>query len=169
MNNPSVTQPSLDRLIGLVGLACWQGAQHPWLVRAVDACLEKMAAIHFNDAHTIRAAFCLLESLSEERDVEPLFQKLSNELATCHFFIAEAPVTTYGLTPLDFAPSPEAYCRRLFTQAQIDGHLADLESRQADDGGWPIQWVPPGNAALWEWRARKTVTVLAVLKAYGRW
>jgi hypothetical protein len=165
--NPAAIQPSLDRLIGLVGLTHWQGVQHPWLIQAADACLEKVATLHYTDAHTIQTAFCLLESLAAERDVEPLYQKLSNELMTCNFFIAGTPVSGYGLTPLDFAPTPQAYCRRLFSQAQIEAHLADLASKQDEDGGWPIQWVPPGEAAKWEWRARKTLIVLSVMQAYG--
>ena len=30
-NNPAAVQPSFDRLTGLVGLAGWQDASHPWL------------------------------------------------------------------------------------------------------------------------------------------
>jgi hypothetical protein len=167
-NSPAASERSLDRLIGLVGLANWQGIQHPWLVQAVEVCLEKIKTTPFDDAHTIGTAFRLLEGVSKERNIEPLFQKLTNELRASRFYIAEAPVMSYGLTPLEFAPSPDAYCRPLFSQAQIDGHLADLESKQEKDGGWPILWGPPPGAATSEWRAIKTVTVLTVSKAYGR-
>jgi hypothetical protein len=167
-NTPMATQPSLDRLIGLVGMVRWQGVRQLWLDQAVESCLEKISAIHFTDAHTILPAFTLLESLSAERDVESLFQKLAGELDAARFFHASAPVTGYGLTPLNFAPAPDAYCRRFFRQDQIEAHLADLASRQAADGGWPIQWGPPPGAAEWEWRAHMTVYALVVLKAYGR-
>jgi hypothetical protein len=167
-NNPAATQPSLDRLIGLVGLANGQGLQHPWLSQAVEGCLQKTATLAFDDAHTLLMAFCLLESVAEERPVEALFSRLTGQLSTCLFFCADAPVTGYGLTPLDFAPTPNAYCRGLFSTAQIEAHLDDLAAQQAADGGWPIQWTPPGEAAVWEWRARKTVQALSVLQAYGR-
>jgi hypothetical protein len=122
---------------------------------------------HYDDAHTIRTAFCLVESLAQLREVESAFQKLSGELRVASFFSPDAPVLSYALTPLDFAPHPEAYCRRLFTQAQIDAHLDDLASKQAPDGGWTIQWSPPGEMARLEWRAYKTVNALYTLRAYG--
>lgn len=165
---PRAEQPSLDRLIGLVGLANWQGVQHPWLARAVDACLDHLASIRLDDAHTLSCAFCLVESVSPTRTVDTLFDKLAGELGHAQFFCAGTPVTEYGLTPLEFAPAPGAYCRRLFSDAQIDAHLDDLASHQQDDGGWPIRWGPPGEMARCEWRAHKTVVALSTLRAYGR-
>ncbi len=151
-NNPPNQQPSLDRLIGLVGLVNWHGIQHPWLPAALEASLENVATTPYKDAHTIQTAFCLVDSVSRERPVELLFEKLSKELLVADFFCLEAPVKTYGLTPLDFAPSPTAYCRKLFTAVQIDAHLDDLLVRQQPDGGWPILWEPPSEMARQEWR-----------------
>jgi hypothetical protein len=165
---PYGIQPSMDRLIGLVGLACWQGVQHPWLKEAREVCLEKITATTFTDAHTLLTAFCLLESLAQEMDVSELFARLSRELFAADWFRLETPVVEYGLTPLTFAPAPDAFCRRMFTEAQIAAHLDDLASKQEEDGGWPVQWQPPGETALWEWRAQKTVSALATLRAYGR-
>jgi hypothetical protein len=167
-NNPASTQPSFDRLTGLVGLANWQGVDHPWLQQAVQACLEHVAATRYKDAHTIQNAFCLLESLPPDRIVDQLFEKLAHELFEADFFCLETPVRTYGLTPLTFAPSPDSYCRRIFAQAQIEAHLDDLQDQQEADGGWPIRWEPPGEMSRCEWRARNTVSALASLRAYGR-
>jgi hypothetical protein len=77
-------------------------------------------------------------------------------------------VTTYAHTPLTAAPTPNAYCRPIFSDAQIDAHLNELLSLQMDDGGWPIQWEPPGEIAQWEWRAQKTINALVTLHAYGQ-
>ena len=167
-NNPAAEQPSLDRLSGLVGLALWQGIQHPWLEQVVPACLDYTANVQFNDAHTILTAFCLIESLAQKRDMEILFEKLTNELLKARFYCAEVPVKDYGLTPLSFAPRPDAFCRRMFTQVQIEEHLSDMEAKQEEDGGWPIQWKPPGEQSKWEWRAYKTVNAMCILRAYGR-
>ena len=158
----------MDRLTGLVGLVLWQEVQSPWIAQAVEVCLENIRATENDDAHTILGAFCLLEGLAGWRDVEPLFQRLVDQLAAARFFCAHAPVTEYGLTPLDFAPRPGSFCQRLFTQAQIDAHLDDLAARQQEDGGWPIQWDPPGEMARWEWRGHMTVNALCTLRAYGR-
>jgi hypothetical protein len=166
--NPASQQPAFDRLVSLVGLASWQGFDHPWLRPAVEACLGHIAAARYEDSHTIQNAFCLLESLPQDSAVEKLYAKLADDLLRANFFVLETPVRTYGLTPLSFALSPGSYCRRIFSDAQIEAHLDELAAHQDADGGWPILWEPPGEMARCEWRAHKTVSALAALRAYGR-
>lgn len=167
-DNQKWEQPSLDRLTGIVGLANWQGVRHPWLQKAVEICVETIARTKYSDAHTILNAFCLLESLHNRTTTTDLFNKLVQELFEADFFCADVPVTGYALTPLDFAPTPDAYCRKIFSDSQIAAHLNDLASKQEADGGWPISWEPPGSMAKWEWRSRWTVSALCVLRVYGR-
>jgi len=161
-------KPQLDRLVGLVGLANWQVVRHSWLEKAVDVCLEHVASTIYTDAHTILNAFCLLESVALERDIEDLVQKLTHDLLRANFFSISVPVKTYALNPLTFAPTPDFYCRQIFSKAQIEAHLTELVSLQMADGGWPIQWKPPGETAQLEWRAQKTVNALVTLHEYGR-
>ena len=168
MTHPSSQQPTMDRLIGLVGLVNWQGVDHPWLRGAVEACLKSIPSANIKDAHTLLTAFCLVESVAHERPVDQLFDNLAKDLMLADFFCLEAPVKTYGLTPLTFAPSPGSFCRRIFSDAQIEAHLDDLLSQQQPDGGWPILWNPPSEMARCEWRAQRTVQALATLRAYGR-
>lgn len=160
--------PSMDRLIGLVGLVNWQGINHSWLKQAVDVCLNHVMSLTITDAHTILNAFCLIESVATKRDVEPLYQKLTNDLLNAQYFSLNVPVTTYSLTPLTFAPTPDSYCRPIFSQQHIDAHLDALLLLQMQDGGWPIQWMPPSRMARWEWRAHKTVYALITLRAYRK-
>lgn len=167
-NNPANAQPSFDMMVGLVGLCNWQGVSHPWLASATETCLEYITTSAYGDAHAILNAFCLLESLPQDGRVTRLYSKLARELDTARFFNWEVPITTYGLTPLDYALTPNSYCRRIFTDTQICGHLDELASQQQEDGGWPILWEPPSEMALLEWRACITVKGLAVLRAYGR-
>jgi len=167
-NNPGAVQPALDRLTGLVGLANWQGARHPWLEQAVEACVAYLSANRFSDVHTIMNAFCLVESLPKGKNSDALFQKLTGELFHADSFSLEVPVKGYAMTPLALAPSPDAYCRPIFTDSQIEAHLDELASQQEPDGGWPISWDPPGEMARLEWRAYATVSALSTLHAYGR-
>jgi hypothetical protein len=168
MGTPGAQQPSMDRLIGLVGLLNWHGISHPWLKDAIQSCLQRIASCTFDDAHTLLTSFCLLESVSHHQPVDQLYEKLATDLHTAHFFCWDTPVTTYGLTPLNFAPSPGAFCRKIFTDQQINAHLDDLLLHQQADGGWPILWEPPTDMARQEWRAQWTLHALAALQAYGR-
>jgi hypothetical protein len=168
MHHAGWMQPTMDRLVGLVGMLNWQGAQHPWLPAAVDACLQHLTSTKYDDSHTILTAFCLLDSLSKERQVDQYFDKLTQDLLSANYFNLELPITSYGLTPLDFAPSPTSYCRRIFTDAQIQAHLDVLLTQQQTDGGWSIMWNPPSEMARCEWRAQRTVMALKTLHLYGR-
>lgn len=167
-HTPYADQPSLDRLAGLVGLAHWHGAQHPWLAPALDACYAHVARAANDDSHTILTAFCLLESLAPTRDVRALRDKLARDLRHASSFNADAAATEYGLTPLTFAPTPDAYCRDLFSDAHLDAHLDALAAQQQEDGGWPLAWEPPSEAAVHEWRGHRTVGALWTLRAYRR-
>jgi hypothetical protein len=167
-NNPSSEQPDFSRLTSIVGLLNWQDIWHPWLNKAVEACLNHLSSNKYEDAHTIQNAFCLLESLPQTADVRQRFAKLADELQQARFFLPEAPPQGYGLTPLDFAPFPDSYCRTMFSDAAIRGHLKALAAQQEDDGGWPITWEPPGEMAKLEWRAHRTLRSLVTLESYRK-
>jgi hypothetical protein len=168
MDNPQVEQASMEHLAGLVGLVHWQGIHHPWLQKAVETCVNFISTSSFTDSHTTLNAFCLLEALTPERPVEHLFSKLSDDLFKSSFFHLDVPVTSYGLTPLTFAPTPHSYCRKIFSDTQIEAHLSDLEKQQQEDGGWPIHWDPPAGTSRQEWRAQRTVAALVTLHSYKR-
>ncbi|MBD3922489.1 hypothetical protein H8B09_27295 [Paenibacillus sp. PR3] len=167
-NHPQSEQPSFSRLTGLVGLLKWQGIQNAWLDNAVDVCLRHIASEKYEDSHTILTAFCLLESLPQTEAIKKLYGKLSDELMAAQWFRLDAATEGYGLTPLDFAPVANSYCRPLFSDAVIEEHLKALASEQDEDGGWPIQWQPPSELARLEWRAYRTVKSLITLQSY-RW
>jgi hypothetical protein len=154
--------------VGLVGLLNWQGVRNNWLQKAVEVCLEHVVATEYVDAHTILNTFCLLDSVAQKRNVDELFHKLSQDLFQADYFCIEVPCKTYALTPLIFAPTPDSYCRQIFSSAQIEAHLKELISSQMEDGGWPLQWEPPRGIARLEWRAQKTVNALITLHAYGK-
>ncbi|GMK40203.1 hypothetical protein PCCS19_32580 [Paenibacillus sp. CCS19] len=167
-NSADAEQPSFSRLTGLVGLLNWQGIQDPWLDKAVDVCLQHIAKEKYEDSHTILTAFCLLESLPQTDAIRALYNKLADELMNAHFFRLDPASQGYGLTPLDFAPVSDSYCRPLFSDAVIEQHLKALAAEQDEDGGWPISWQPPSELARLEWRAYRTVKSLITFKSY-RW
>ncbi len=48
------------------------------------------------------------------------------------FFIENTPVRSYGLTPLHFAPRPDAALRKASRTWTIEAHLEDLLGRQEE-------------------------------------
>ena len=151
----------------ICGLLIDQGVQHPWLAHATETCCDLILTQPPDEAHGLVCAAILAEHLPDKQLGHQIEAMLGSQLQTARFFIPEAPVLDYGLTPLHFATHPESRWRNLFTAEQIHGHLEDLKSKQMDDGGWPISWNPPGPAALCEWRGRWTLDAIKILTAYG--
>jgi hypothetical protein len=70
--------------------------------------------------------------------------------------------------PLDWAPTPQSYCRRFFDDEIIAKHPAALANRQQSSGGWPISWNTISLAVAAEWRGRITIEALRTPDAYER-
>lgn len=158
----------LNPTLGLCGLLHYHGAEHAWLSRATATCCARLLDAPPAEAHTLLGATRLADHLPDRLIAHRLTELITSVLPTARFFLPTAPVTTYGLTPLHFAPTPQSRWRSLFSDEQIDGHLNDLLGRQQADGGWPISWEPPPGAATFEWRGRWTFEAVNVLVAYGR-
>jgi hypothetical protein len=94
--------------------------------------------------------------------------EIARHFADVGMFHLDPDAQGYGLTPLDLAPEPGSRWRDLFSDTRIDGHLDRLLKSQQDDGGWPISWEPPSQAAVLEWRGIVTLRALRTLTAYGR-
>jgi hypothetical protein len=165
---PSGLVPDLNPTAGVCGLLHCQGVEHPWLSRATETCCDLLIRHPPQEAHTLLSATRLADNLPDRALAQRLRDTIASALPGASFFIAEAPVEGYGLTPLHFAPGPDSNWRALFTEAQIEGHLEDLAKRQQVDGGWPISWEPPGPASALEWRGRLTLEAVRPLAAYGR-
>ena len=160
--------PGLNPTAAIVARARLLGPPHPWLDTAAAFCrrtLETPDSVA--DAHT---ALCVLRFFETDPDrawAEAEYDKLGERLTDLALF-QPMPDAGYGLTPLQFAPSPHSPRRRFFASVSIDAHLDALERAQQDDGGWPITWQPPGPTALANWRGVVTLDALRVLRAYGR-
>lgn len=159
--------PGLNPTADLCGLLHFHGVQSEWLSLATETCCEMITKDPPLEAHTLLGVSRLAQYIPDRKMGEDLLQVVADALPRASFFIADAPVEGYGLTPLHFAPKPASICRDLFTQDQIDGHLEDLRSKQLSDGGWPIYWKAPGPASELEWRGRWTLDAIRILAAYG--
>ncbi len=161
-------EPALNPTAGIAGHLHALGAEHAWLDRATEWCLEQIPAEPIVSAHTLRCVFGLLESLPDRERATELLEIVRPQLFEAEWFTLDVPVTTYTLTPLHFAPAPGGFASSFFDYVVIEAHLDDLLARQQDDGGWPIHWEAPAGAATAEWRGRWTLDALLTLRAYGR-
>jgi hypothetical protein len=164
----AISEPGLNPTASLCGLLYYQGVEHPWLSRATQACCDLLQQNPPQDAHSLLCATRFVEHVPDRRLAVELTERIATALPTARYFIPSAPVTTYGLTPLHFAPKQTSPWRQLFSDQQIEGHLVDLMSKQQEDGGWPISWNTTGPAARSEWRGKVTLEALSLLVAYGR-
>lgn len=160
-------EPELNPSLGLCGLLHFHGVADDWLTRLSDLCVEQLGAQMPGEAHTLLGASRLAAHLPDRAQGGRILEAIADALPRAEFFVAETPVRSYGLTPLHFAPQPDAPLRPRFPAASIEAHLDDLLGRQQDDGGWPIAWEAPGPAATCEWRARVTLDAIGTLAAYG--
>ncbi|MGH7011565.1 MAG: hypothetical protein ACREEX_12090, partial [Caulobacteraceae bacterium] len=120
------------------------------------------------EAHAILDATIFVESAPDRERAKSAAQKLREALGRAAWFKWDRGAAGYGLTPLEFAPTPASFCRSWFEDRLIERWLDHLAAEQQADGGWPITWSPPGPASELEWRGLFTVKALRTLRAYGR-
>ena len=95
-------------------------------------------------------------------------QRIASRLTQPGIIELDPDAEGYIQKPLDWAPTPQSFCRRLFDDETIKKHLTALTNRQKDDGGWPISWEAISPAVEAEWRGRFTIEVLRTLDAYQK-
>ncbi|MDG4825558.1 hypothetical protein O7635_27230 [Asanoa sp. WMMD1127] len=160
--------PSLNPTAGLVGLLHRLGVEHPWVTTAAAWCWARLDEDLPTDAHALREILVFLEHGTERDRATAAAAKVRAALDTASHFNLDPDAPEYGVTPLGLASSAESPWRALFDEDVIQGHLDRMERDQQDDGGWPITWEPPGQAAVLEWRGIVTLENLRTLVSYGR-
>ena len=162
-------QPALNPTAGLTGLLYQLGIDHPWRAAGTAYCWQQLESGGLpGDAHALKETLVFLEHVPDRDRADQHAAALAKNLADVPMINLDPDAAEYGLSPLDLAPLATSRWRALFTDAQIDAHLDRLQKKQQDDGGWPIAWEPPSEAALCEWRGAVTLGALRTLTSYGR-
>jgi hypothetical protein len=162
-------QPGLNPTAGLVGLLYQLGVDHPWREAGAGYCWAALEAGDLpTDAHALSETLIFLDHVPDRERAQKHAEALAANLAGVAMFQLDPDADGYGLTPLSIAPLATSRWRSLFTDTQLDGHLDRLMKAQQQDGGWPIAWEPPGEAAVCEWRGVVTLSALRTLTSYGR-
>jgi hypothetical protein len=162
-------QPALNPTAGLTGLLYQLGVDHPWRAAGTEYCWQQLESGGLpDDAHALKETLVFLEYVPDRDRADQHAAALAKNLAGIPMIHLDPDATGYGLSPLDLAPLATSRWRALFTDAQIDAHLDRLQKKQQADGGWPIAWDPPSEAARCEWRGVVTLGALRTLTSYGR-
>jgi len=152
---------------GIAGHLHSLGVEHRWLDAATVWLWERIAGPPITEAHDLLGVTRFLAHVPDRERAAPALAKVMAWLPGAAYFLPE-PSDDYGVTALQFAPTPDAPTRPFFDARHIEAHLDALERAQQPDGGWPITFTPPSEAAVWEWRGVWTVDALRTLKAWGR-
>lgn len=159
---------SLNPTAAIAGLLHKHGFGHPWLDRATAYCWDAIEVSPLDEPHLLLAILTFLEHAPDRGRARDAFDQLAANLFT-HGLVALDPAAEgYVKTPLDYAPTPQSWCRSLFGDDAIAAHLDALAARQQPDGGWPIAWPTVSVANELEYRGVVTLRALKTLRAYGR-
>jgi hypothetical protein len=162
-------QPGLNPTAGLAGVLTQLGAGHPWADEATRYCWDQLDNGGLpTEVHALAEVLVFLEHTPEQERAEPVAARVAERLEQVEMFHASPGYSGYGLTPLSVAPQADSRWRGLFPGELVDAHLDRLQSDQQPDGGWPITWEPPSEAARLEWRGIVTLSSLRTLVSYGR-
>jgi hypothetical protein len=162
-------EPGLNPTAGLAGLLYQLGVDHPWRDAGTTYCWHKLETDGLpGDGHTLSEVLVFLEHVPDQERAAAHAAGLAAHLPGVAMLNLDPDAAGYGLTPLDLAPEADSRWRSLFAPELIDAHLDRLQRSQQDDGGWPISWEPPSEAAVCEWRGMVTLKALRTLTSYGR-
>ncbi len=156
----------LNPTAAIAGLLLKSGVRHAWLAKAVDFCwreIEKLGEAYY---HTHICVLAFLAHTPERERADRQLARLERMYRKPGVIEMDPDAGGYVQMPLDWAPTPEHFCRKLFDDATLDLHLMALKKRQKPDGGWPITWDAISPGVELEWRGIRTLDALVTLKAY---
>jgi hypothetical protein len=157
----------LNPTAALAGLLIKGGVDHPWVARASDYCWRTIEASETREFHDLMPMIEFLEHAPDRSRAERSLARIAGIVAEPGVVALDPNADGYVQKPLDWAPMPDSFCRRLFSDAVLAEHLAALAARQGDDGGWPISWPPISPGVALEWGGAATIKALRTLRAYG--
>jgi len=145
-------------------------AEHPWLERATQFCLDAIAAMDEPPfAYVLVFSLRFLDAVYESRpEAAALMEKLAEHVPDDGNIRVSGGTEDEMLHPLDVAPEPDRPARQLYAPELIAADLDRLEALQQDDGGWIVDYMKVSPAGSLDWRGYATVRAVDILRANGR-
>lgn len=166
---PEDPDADLNPTAAIVGMLLKHEVAHGWLGPAVDFCWRTIEAGEQPDeVHAFVAAFTFLEYVPDRPRAERAAERLGQRLVAEGHVTLDPEAEGYVHGPLQVAEGPDALAAGVFAPAAIEAAVDGLAAKQLPDGGWPITWSPPSDAAVCEWRGAVTVDALRRLVTWGR-
>jgi hypothetical protein len=150
----------------LTGLLYALGSTHPWLGPATAYCWAHVESLTETTPYDARAILRFLDHVPDRERAEKAFTAIREPILATATLDPDTPGEAHF--PLDYAPAPDGFGRRLFTSDVIDTHLDALIAAQRPDGGWTVNWTLWTPIVEPEWRSWITLDRLTTLRAYGR-
>jgi hypothetical protein len=158
---------NLNPTAGILGLLLKHGVEHPWIEKARAFCWGAIRNSETDWYHDLMPVISFLEHSREREQAEIELNRIYGRISRPGVVEMDPQAGGYIKKPLDWAPTPDSFCRRMFEDTTIARHLAALAYRQEEDGGWPINWDALSPGVELEWRGWVTIEALWTLRAYG--
>ena len=157
---------NLNPTAALAGLLHKHGVDHPFVGQATAFCWPRIEALTETTPYEAYPVLTFLDHVPDPARAEAAFQRLAPLVKRHVALDPDTPGEAHF--PLDFAPTPDGFGRKLFDDDVIEHHLDALVDRQAEDGSWTFNWPAWTAVVQHEWTGFVTVERLLTLRAHGR-
>jgi hypothetical protein len=157
---------NLNPTAALAGLLHKHRVDHPFLAGATRFCWTAIEAATDVRPYDAFAVLLFLDHVPDRHRAEEAFDRLAPLMREHITADLEAPGHVHR--PLDFAPRPDGFGRRLVGDDLIDAHLDAVARAQDGDGAWRPTWPIWAPVTRFEWSGVVTISTLSTLRAYGR-